>query len=75
MRALADARRRRHRAQLVEKLTEEFDVDEQTARNDVEAFLATCRENDLLASPRSTDQTPLNSTAAPEAITIVYDPI
>ena len=43
--------------QLVDKLTEEFDVDEETARDDVEAFLTTCRENDLLADARSTDQT------------------
>lgn len=35
--------------QLVEKLMEEFDVDEPTARSDVAAFIASCRENDLLA--------------------------
>lgn len=35
--------------QLVDKLIEEFDVTEPTARNDVEAFVASCRENGLLA--------------------------
>lgn len=35
--------------QLVDKLVEEFDVDESTARDDVEAFVASCRENGLLA--------------------------
>jgi Coenzyme PQQ synthesis protein D (PqqD) len=44
--------------ELVQKLTEEFDVDERTARNDVEAFLSTCRQNNLIADPASTDQTP-----------------
>jgi hypothetical protein len=37
--------------QLVDKLIEEFDVGEPTARDDVEAFLASCRENGLLADP------------------------
>jgi hypothetical protein len=37
--------------QLVEKLLEEFDVDEATALADVEAFVSSCRENDLLARP------------------------
>jgi hypothetical protein len=41
--------------QLVEKLTEEFDVNEETARNDVETFVANCRENGLLADPPVTD--------------------
>lgn len=35
--------------QLIERLLQEFDVDEPTARDDVLAFLADCRENDLLA--------------------------
>jgi len=34
--------------QLIERLLQEFDVDEPTARDDVLAFLADCRENDLL---------------------------
>ena len=37
--------------QLVDKLIEEFDVDEPTARDDVEAFVSGCRENGLLADP------------------------
>jgi hypothetical protein len=37
--------------QLVDKLRQEFDVDEPTARHDVDAFIASCRENDLLADP------------------------
>jgi Coenzyme PQQ synthesis protein D (PqqD) len=36
--------------QLVEKLMEEFDVDEPTARDDVAAFVASCWENGLLAN-------------------------
>jgi hypothetical protein len=43
--------------QLVEKLTEEFDVNEQTARGDVEAFIVSCRQNGLLADAQPTDQT------------------
>lgn len=43
--------------QLVDRLTEEFDVDEPTARHDVEAFIAGCRQNDLLADAGPTDQT------------------
>ena len=43
-------------AQLVQKLTEEFDVDEATARADVETFIANCKENDLLAEA-SAEQT------------------
>jgi hypothetical protein len=35
--------------QLVSKLVEEFAVDESTARGDVLAFVASCRENGLLA--------------------------
>jgi hypothetical protein len=35
--------------QLVSKLVEEFAVDESTARGDVLAFVANCRENGLLA--------------------------
>jgi hypothetical protein len=35
--------------QLVNKLIAEFDVTEPTARADVEAFVTSCRENDLLA--------------------------
>jgi hypothetical protein len=35
--------------QLVDKLMEEFDVTQATAQADVEAFLSSCRENDLLA--------------------------
>jgi hypothetical protein len=35
--------------QLVSKLVEEFAVDESTARGDVLAFVAGCRENGLLA--------------------------
>jgi hypothetical protein len=35
--------------QLVDKLLSEFDVDESAARNDVVAFVASCRENGLLA--------------------------
>ena len=31
--------------ELVDRLTQEFDVDEQTAREDVASFLASCREN------------------------------
>ena len=42
--------------QLVEKLTEEFDVDAQIALDDVEAFLTTCRENKLLSDPRPTNE-------------------
>ena len=38
--------------QLVDKLIEEFDVNEPTARADVEAFLTSCRENGLLAERR-----------------------
>jgi coenzyme PQQ synthesis protein D (PqqD) len=37
--------------QLVDKLTEEFDVDEPTARHDVETFVTSCRQNGLLAEP------------------------
>jgi hypothetical protein len=37
--------------QLVDKLIEEFDVDEPTARHDVETFLTSCRENGRLAEP------------------------
>lgn len=37
--------------QLVDKLIEEFDVDEPTARGDVEGFIASCRDNELLANP------------------------
>jgi hypothetical protein len=37
--------------QLVDKLIEEFDIDEATARDDVDAFVASCRENGLLADP------------------------
>jgi hypothetical protein len=33
---------------LVARLTQEFDVDELTAREDVASFLASCRENGLL---------------------------
>jgi hypothetical protein len=36
-------------SELVERLIQEFDVDTQTARTDVTAFLASCRENGLLA--------------------------
>ena len=36
-------------AGLVQRLTEEFDIDQQTAHRDVEAFLTACRENDLIA--------------------------
>ncbi len=35
--------------QLVDKLIEEFDVDEPTALDDVETFIASCRDNGLLA--------------------------
>lgn len=35
--------------QLVDKLIAEFAVTEPTARDDVEAFVASCRENGLLA--------------------------
>ena len=35
--------------QLVDKLIDEFDVTESTARGDVEAFIASCRESGLLA--------------------------
>jgi hypothetical protein len=35
--------------QLVDKLLQEFDVDEPTAHDDVVAFVASCRENRLLA--------------------------
>jgi hypothetical protein len=35
--------------QLVTKLIDEFDVDESTARADVQAFVSSCRENRLLA--------------------------
>ena len=35
--------------QLVDKLIGEFEVDEQTARSDVQAFIASCRENGVLA--------------------------
>lgn len=35
--------------QLVDKLLEEFDVNESTARDDVVTFVASCRENGLLA--------------------------
>jgi len=38
--------------ELVDRLTQEFDVDEETAREDVKSFLASCRENALLAAPR-----------------------
>lgn len=34
---------------LVDKLIEEFDVNEPTAQADVEAFVTSCRENGLLA--------------------------
>jgi hypothetical protein len=37
--------------QLVDRLTQEFEVDEQTAREDVASFLASCRENGLLTAP------------------------
>ncbi|MGZ4172567.1 MAG: PqqD family protein [Solirubrobacteraceae bacterium] len=37
--------------QLVDRLTQEFEVDEQTAREDVATFLAICRENGLLTTP------------------------
>jgi hypothetical protein len=37
--------------QLVEKLIDEFDVDEQMARGDVAAFIVSCRDNGLLADP------------------------
>lgn len=37
--------------QLVDKLREEFDVDEPTAQHDVDAFITSCRDNDLLADP------------------------
>jgi hypothetical protein len=37
--------------QLVDKLIEEFDVDEPTACDDVETFLTSCRDNGLLADP------------------------
>ena len=37
--------------QLADKLIDEFDVTEQTARADVESFLTGCRENGLLAEP------------------------
>jgi hypothetical protein len=37
--------------QLVDKLIEEFDVDEPTAREDVQTFLTSCRDNGLLADP------------------------
>ena len=37
--------------QLADKLMEEFDVAEPTARADVGAFLTGCRENGLLAEP------------------------
>jgi hypothetical protein len=37
--------------QLLDRLMEEFDVSEQVARTDVEAFVASCRENGLLADP------------------------
>jgi hypothetical protein len=36
--------------QLLDKLVEEFDVEERTARDDVAVFLASCRENGLLAN-------------------------
>jgi hypothetical protein len=36
--------------QLVDRLVEEFDIDESTARDDVMAFVASCRENGLLAT-------------------------
>jgi hypothetical protein len=36
--------------QLVDRLVEEFDVDEVTARDDVVAFVASCREAGLLAT-------------------------
>lgn len=35
--------------QLVDKLIGEFEVDEQTARSDVQAFIVSCRENGVLA--------------------------
>jgi Coenzyme PQQ synthesis protein D (PqqD) len=44
-------------AELVQKLTKEFDVDEHTARSDVEAFLNSCRENDLITDAPPTDAT------------------
>ena len=37
--------------QLVERLIEEFDVTEPTAQADVDAFIASCRDNGLLAEP------------------------
>lgn len=45
---LADGATRR---QLVDKLIDEFDVAEATAREDVDAFIVSCRENGLLAEP------------------------
>jgi hypothetical protein len=36
--------------QLVSKLVEEFEVDESTARDDVVAFVASCRDSGLLAN-------------------------
>ena len=36
--------------ELVDRLTQEFEVDEQTAGNDVTSFLAACRQNGLLAA-------------------------
>ncbi len=39
--------------QLADKLVEEFDVTEATARSDVEAFVASCRHNGLLAAPET----------------------
>jgi Coenzyme PQQ synthesis protein D (PqqD) len=37
--------------QLVQRLTQEFEVDEETARQDVASFLTSCQENGLLATP------------------------
>ena len=39
-------------AALVDALRQEFDVDEARARADVEHFLATCRERELLGASR-----------------------
>ena len=51
--------------QLVDKLIEEFDVDEPTARGDVEAFVASCRENGLLANPESDPPAPATRPRGP----------
>ena len=40
------------RLQLVDRLMQEFDVDQPTAHDDVEAFVTSCRDNGLLAAPR-----------------------